>query len=369
MKSRFFKTTLLAIVIVGGIWVLLNRKNIREPGDLIKLIGSGLSSINSGIQYPDESKSEPATRLSSYPIIQNSGQPRFVTNVIRIASFGLNPDATRPGCYETIEIVADICRRYDVIALQNVDASDDTWLEQLTKQLNTVGSFGSTTAKHPNESSQSTADYRFMTQPPEASTRGIRSVIVFNHRTVESSSSQQYTIHDPDDILSRDPQVALFRARGPVPNNAFTFTLVNLQLDSNQADRERAYVSTLFRAVRNDGRGEDDVLMVGDFQSDDAELRLLQYQAGLMWAITDEPTDIAHRTQTDNIVFSESSTVEFTGRAKTFDFMRHYNLRMDDAIRISTKMPIWAEFSIFEGSGPTTLPPNRTAQESEPASR
>ena len=68
-----------------------------------------------------------------------------------------------------------------------------------------------------------------------------------------------------------------------------------------------------------------------------------------------------------------SATVEFTGRGGVFDFLRHYNLRIDDALNISDHLPVWAEFSIFEGAtAPAVNPPHtpgRVADGTDPVSR
>ena len=37
------------------------------------------------------------------------------------------------------------------------------------------------------------------------------------------------------------------------------------------------------------------------------------------------------------------------GRTGVFDFMREYNLTIDEALKVSDHLPIWAEFSIYEG--------------------
>jgi deoxyribonuclease-1-like protein len=81
-------------------------------------------------------------------------------------------------------------------------------------------------------------------------------------------------------------------------------------------------------------------------------LQPMRKQAGLTWVVSDRPTTTRNTSQFDNLVFNEVATIEFTGRGGVFDFMRYYNLRLDDALQISEHMPVWAEFSIFEGAAP-----------------
>ena len=44
-----------------------------------------------------------------------------------------------------------------------------------------------------------------------------------------------------------------------------------------------------------------------------------------------------------------TATVEFTGRGGVFDFLREYNLTLAQALEVSDRLPVWAEFSIYEG--------------------
>lgn len=379
MKSRFLKSILFAAIIVGGIWVLANRDKIDDPGDILELIKAKLASAETQRgSIADDDGADPAnTFWSSYPAANPAlnGQPsqKFITNVIRIASLRLDKPIADPVDSHSIEILADICRRYDVIAFQGINATDDNWLTQLTGKMNVMGSVGGTSQSRSPVRSSNSADYFFVSGSANPSNRNSQSAIVFNRRTLQLDSSQWYTVNDPDNILSREPQVALFRARGPSPDEAFTFTLVNIQLESRRADAELAYVSELFRAIRNDGRAEDDVLIVGNFNGGDSQLRTIQQQAGLTWVVSNQPTDTLHRAQSDNLVFSKFATIEFTGRGGVFDFMRHYNLRLDEALSVSQNMPVWGEFSIFEGHAPApSITPGtlgRTARGQIPAPR
>jgi hypothetical protein len=51
----------------------------------------------------------------------------------------------------------------------------------------------------------------------------------------------------------------------------------------------------------------------------------------------------------DNMLFLEHATSEFTGRGGVFDFMREYNLSQKQAEDVSDHLPLWAEFSVYEG--------------------
>ena len=341
MKSRFIKTVLLVGVIGSGIWVLVNRDQIREPRDVVSLIQTKLSAIPIG--YGTQSEGRPIEKATAS--IHHA--PQFATNVIRIASFKLNEQITRPESTRAIEIVADICRRYDAIALQEIDGSHNMWLAQLTDRMNSLGAVGS---RRSAVGGKNGADYSFASDRLQYPGTSTQSAIVFNRQTLELDPFH-YNVNDPDDVLSCEPLVAWFRARGTSsPNEAFTFNLVNVKFDERRPDLELAHLAELFRAIRDDGRGEDDVLIVGDFHADDLALRPIRKQAGLTWVVSNRPTNTRNTSQFDNLVFNEVATIEFSGRGGVFDFMRYYNLRLDDALQISEHLPVWAEFSIFEGA-------------------
>ena len=361
MKSRFLKTLILAAIIVGGIWVLSNREQINKPGDVVTLIKQKLSAAQIGfskLNDPNESTSNfqldtqyvnPATNTIA------NRRPPFINNVIRIASFRLNPITTKQPRSSDLEIIAEICRQYDVVAFQEVDADGQTWLRQLTDRMNRMGATGAMQSS----SNQASSDYFFVSDHSRNTSESTLAAIVFNRRTLELDQSKWYTVNDPEKVLTREPMVAWFRARGPASDRAFTFSLVNIKFGSKES--ELAHLGELFRAIRDDGRQEDDVLIVGDFNGDSGQFQPLRKRAGLTWVVSNLTNTAGLSSQFDNLVFNDIATVEFTGRGGTFDFLRKYNLGLNDATRISEHMPVWAEFSVFEG-GSSPRPVGNSSQ-------
>ncbi len=363
MKSRFVKTLILAVIIVSGIWVLSNRDQINKPGDVVTLIKQKLGSAQVGFSRlvePEQSEVPLSFQFdtqnaspSAYPV--SSRRPQFVSNVIRIASFRLNSLVTKQPNSSDLEIIADMCRQYDAVALQEVDAGGQLWLRELTDRMNRMGATGGSRSL----GRQSSSDYFFVSDHSRNPSQATLAAIVFNRRTLELDQSKWYTVNDPERVLTREPMVAWFRARGPAPDRAFTFSLVNIKFGSKES--ELRHLGELFRAIRDDGRQEDDVLIVGDFNGDTKELQPLRKRAGLTWVVSNRTNTTGVSSLFDNLVFNDIATVEFTGRGGSFDFLRKYNLKLEDAIRISEHMPVWAEFSVFEGgNGP--LPVGNASQ-------
>jgi deoxyribonuclease-1-like protein len=108
-------------------------------------------------------------------------------------------------------------------------------------------------------------------------------------------------------------------------------------------------LADVFRAVRDDGRSEDDVILLGDLNVDDQHLGLLGQLPQIRWAISGVATNTRGSKLYDNIVFSRASTTEYLGRWGVFDMIREFNLTVDDALLVSDHMPIWAEFNLLEG--------------------
>jgi exonuclease III len=149
--------------------------------------------------------------------------------------------------------------------------------------------------------------------------------------------------------LHREPLVGWFRVRGPPPEQAFTFSLVNIHTDPDETRTELDALAAVFRAVRDDGRGEDDVIILGDLNVDDHHLGLLGQLPQVHWAISGVATNTRGDKLYDNLVFSRAATSEYTGRWGVFDMIRQFNLTVDEALEVSDHMPVWAEFNLHEG--------------------
>ena len=384
---RFLKTSLLLLVVIAGVWLLLNKDQIRQPGDVVRLARQKLAAMQtdngvivppsaspwsrpgdfrdaysgspqySGQSGPNRSRfpqprpaqngfsqdrfSQPNPHANPHaqrvPVIQ-AGHRRQRTS-IRVASMMVESSNGRSDEAANV-ILADIGRRYDIIALQGVRAVGPSSATSLVDQMNSI------------EQSQAAGpkpNYRVLIDQAQAGSNPTQLAIIYDAAAVSLDNDRWYQVRDPEDILVHKPMVAWFRTRGVPTDQAFTFSLANVQLDSQRPDRELRYVSELFRAVRDDGRGEDDVIIVGNFNSGDRGLAPIQKKSGLTWVISGMPTNTDRTAQFDNLVFNPAATVEFTQRGGVFDFMKHYNLRLANAQRISTHLPVWAEFNLREG--------------------
>jgi len=253
---------------------------------------------------------------------------------IRIATINFEPmDRNTLAEQHVAGQAAALIRRFDVVALQDIRARNQGLMLELLEQVNSLGH-----------------KYDFATcQSVGRETTEQYSAFLFNRANIEIDRSTVYSVSDPSNYFRQKPLVASFRVRGPDASEAFTFTLVNIHVSDDSAKVEIDLLDDVLKTVRNDPRGEDDVILLGDFNADDKHLGQLGRLPRITCVITDFPTTTRGSRLSDNIVFDRLTTLEFTGRSGVVDIMRELNLPMEEAINISRHLPVWAEFSIFEG--------------------
>jgi hypothetical protein len=171
---------------------------------------------------------------------------------------------------------------------------------------------------------------------------------IFDMASIEVDRTMLYTVADPDGLLHRPPLVAWFRVRGPPEGQAFTFKLINIHTDPDETEQELNALDNVFRAVRDDGLEEDDVILLGDLNVDSDHLGELGRLPDVTWVLTGTPTNTRGTKQYDNVLFSRRTTIEYMGRFGVLDLEKEFNLKMEQALEVSDHLPIWAEFSIYE---------------------
>lgn len=271
---------------------------------------------------------------SDYASLDEAPAVTRSTDTIRVASFNVQVfGRTKLEKPHVMDLLARIARRFDLLAIQEIRSREQDLLPRFVDLINATG-----------------ARYDYVIGPPTGRTSSTEQfAYVFDRSSLEVDRNQLYSVHDPDDLLHREPFVAWFRVRGPDARQAFTFTVVNVHTDPDEIDRELNVLDDVFRAVRDDGRNEDDVLLVGDFNADENHLGELGRMPGVITVIRGMPTNTRSSHAYDNLLFHQAATTEFTGRGGVFDFLREYNLTLEAALEVSDHLPVWAEFTIYEG--------------------
>ncbi len=274
------------------------------------------------------------TVSSNLPAQRSIGSSPLPT--VKIASFSLEAfGESKLKKAAVVETIARMIRQFDVIALQHIQSKQQSIVPELLDKVN-----------------QSDRRYDYCIGPRVGSNSNQQQfAFLFDTDRIETDRQQLYTIDDPQALIEFDPLVAWFRCKAVRQDKAFTFTLVNLRLDPLSNGKELKLLPDLIRSVRQDGRAEDDIVLLGNFGYSDSEMNSLQ-SIGMLFALEGVPTTVTGESMLDNIVFPSRATDEFTGRSGVVDFLRQLNLSIDQAFQISTHMPIWAEFFASEGGSP-----------------
>lgn len=318
---------LLFVVLVGivaiGIFVLNHKDEVKSPSDVWDLLASKVSEL---VETDGEDDGMP-------PVKRNGDS-------IKIASFNVQVlGRTKIEKPYVMDMLARIVRRYDIVAIQEIRSEDQSIVPQFVELINATGRHYDYVVGPRLGRSSSKEQYAF----------------IFDKASVEVDRNQLYTLSDPDDLFHREPLVAWFRVRGPAEDEAFTFSLVNLHVDPDEVQDEVSLLADVMQVIRDDGRDEDDVILLGDFNAGDRELNSLLGFSRLHWAISHIPTNTRATAQYDNLIFQQEATTEYLGRSGIFDFFTEYNMTMQEALEVSDHLPVWAEFSILEGGVPGSV--------------
>ena len=157
-------------------------------------------------------------------------------------------------------------------------------------------------------------------------------------------------VPDTGNKMVREPLVTTFRCRGVPRQQAFSFTLMNVHTVPGNSRYEIQALAGMYRYVRNLYAGqEDDVILLGDFNQPEKYFLDLYAIPHVRAVIGSKVATNTRRNRSlDNIVFDHSRTREFTGETGVLDFMKRYNLTMEQAYDVSDHFPVFATFSIRE---------------------
>jgi endonuclease/exonuclease/phosphatase family metal-dependent hydrolase len=342
----FFKSRLLWIIaIVAGMGYASQHYTIGGWQHL-RLVPSGASNPNAIGTPADRADARgrsawAPTQWVSAPSMSESLVPRSSTRPThRLATLNLQAfgDA-KANKVAVMEILALMLRNFDVIAIQDIHGHQRDALPRLVDQLNQ-------TQRH--------FDYCIGPRVGDGLT-SMHFAFLYDSDRIDVDRYQLYTVEDPMNHLEYEPLVGWFRSRLVPEEEAFTFSMVNLRINPQNAEREVKLLPDLIRSVLNDGRNEDDILLAGDFGCGDSKMESLR-RMGMSFALSGVTTTVAGDEMLDNILFPDRATDEYKGRSGTIDFLRQFNLTPDQALQVSNHMPVWAEFSAEEGGVPGYTP-------------
>jgi endonuclease/exonuclease/phosphatase family metal-dependent hydrolase len=349
----------LIAILAGGGWYFTKGPGAGKLGDVVHQISQGQFGSPSqpgqpGSQYAPNGNytnyggsPHPNYQAPNYSQVpasyaSQSGpaapQPMFGGPAIRIASFNIkkfgDDKASKPYIMSTL---ADIIRNFDIVAVQEITTQDDYFIDNfLRTYVNANGRAYDRVVGPRLGRSRSTEQYAFL----------------FDTAKIEVNRRMIFTVTDPEDLLHREPLVAMFRVRGPPPEQAFTFELVNIHTDPDETETELNALELVYQAVRRTSGGEDDIIILGDLNVDDKHLGNLGRLDGVQPIVRSAFTNTRRNAQYDNIIRHAPSTTEFSGAWGVYDIERVHNLSLEQALQVSDHLPVWAEFSAYESATP-----------------
>ncbi len=331
--------SLATLAVIGGLGYLflqgggLGQLAVPSPRGASPAITSPGGPWNaSPTEYqPDRTTAAAPAVLRSRDNLPESGGTADPT--IRIASFNIQVFGnTKAGKAYVMDTLAHIVRQFEVVAIQEIRTKNEYLIPNFVERINRAG-----------------GHYDYVIGPRIGYTSVKEQyAFIFDADRVEVDHHSVYTVGDPDQLLHREPLVANFRTRGIDPAVAFTFTLVNIHTDPDEVVSEVDALAEVYRVVRRSSRGEDDIILLGDFNADDRHLGRLGQLPGVYSLITGISTNTRQTKQYDNLIIHRPSTTEYTGRSGVFDVMRLYNLSLQQALQVSDHFPVWGEFSAYE---------------------
>ena len=329
-----------------------NKERVAEIEQAAQQTKSKLEELTSS-QGNSSTETTPVakTRNTLAPAGSSFARTPIASNTIRIASFNIQVFGTSKASKPNVmEILAQVVRKFDLVAIQELRTTDETVMQSFLSRINTTG-----------------RAYNYVVGPRLGRTNSKEQyVFVFDTQRIEIDSSSLTTLPDPQDLLHREPLAARFRTKVTPETNAFTFILVNIHTDPDETKTELDALGDLYPLVQQKNPwAEDDVILLGDLNVNNKRLGKLGALPDITYTVHGGPTNTRQTKSYDNIVFSRTPTTEFTGQSGIVNLQQEFQLSQEQALKVSDHYPIWAEFTVTEGGGTvlatrTELPTTRT---------
>lgn len=251
---------------------------------------------------------------------------------IRVGAFNIQVfGVTKASKPEVMEVLAQIIRSYDVVAVQEIRDSSQTALPQLVETVNSEG-----------------GSYEYVVSERLGRTTSKEQYAYVYDSSRVRLAGEPHTYPEPEDTdpFHRQPYIAGFE----LPDESFSFVLLTVHTDPDEAEEEINSLDEVVEYARTAYPEEDDFILMGDLNADGSyydedeagDLSGAEYN----WLIdnsvdtTTKATDYTY----DRIIISEGAESLFTGDAGVFRYDLAYNLSYDETTAVSDHYPVYAEF-------------------------
>ena len=255
----------------------------------------------------------------------------FSNETLRIGAFNIQifgiSKASKPA---VMDILAEIVRTYDIIAIQEIRDKSQTALPALVDLANSDGSQYDYVVSERLGRTSSKEQYAY----------------IFNTQTVQLISNPQ-TYPEPDDTdpFHREPYIASFRALG----GNFDATFIVIHTDPDEATEEINGLGAVVEYAQGSYPDEQDFIVMGDLNADgayfDEDGSSTLSGSEYYWVIGDgvdtttKSTDYTY----DRIIVTDSAVSDLSGDSGVYRFDIVYGLSGDETVAVSDHYPVYVE--------------------------
>lgn len=231
---------------------------------------------------------------------------------------------------EVMNVLSNIIRNYDVIALQETTDTSNTAVSMLRDSVNSIGG----------------TQYNYIaSERLGKTTRKEAYVYFYNTKTIDLVGNP-YVFPDPEDLFERPPFIANFKTM----NGNFDFIAINIHAKPENATQEIDDLPKAVEDAKSRYPEEGDLIIIGDPNADcsyfdengDSPLKSSDY----LWIIDNsiDTSATALNCTYDRIILTSPAITDFTGNSGVFKFNEAYNLNYDNTLAVSDHYPVYAEF-------------------------
>jgi deoxyribonuclease-1-like protein len=263
---------------------------------------------------------------------ESNAAPRIVVGSFNIRMFGKSKMA-KPG---VVPILVDVARKFDILAIQELRDKDQAVIPEFLRYINADGSnYAASVGPRQGYNVQTTTYFE-------------QTVFIYDANKVELIAPS-YAAHDRYGIMHRPPFVGHFRCLGVPQEQAFSFALMNVHIDPDDAHVEFKALQEIIGGIYANHRGEDDFILLGDMNEEPNKYQQYQWMRSQYAALPSEwPTNTTQTKAYDNIIFDYGYTAEYLNQSGVLNLLSEYQLTLPQAKLVSDHMPVWAVFSALE---------------------
>lgn len=231
-----------------------------------------------------------------------------------------------------IDVIIDILKNYDIIAIQEVKDITLQLPQQLINKMNVDG-----------------RNYNVVASDRVGRNVKEQYLFVYDDDKIDAIPGTDGYGIEPNDEFEREPYYAMFRAGN------FDFYLFTIHTKPSAVATEIPALYAAYLDLQNNTPDENDIILLGDFNGKAPGVTAGSYIT--MDAIAQIPNiifTINEETNTrggkayDNIIFQSNYTTEYSDSAGVNTFWLPYGLDEDQGFRISDHKLVWAVFDISQ---------------------